>query len=268
MSTGDYGLPDELMAEKDEGVVILTLNRPEKLNATNAALHGALAMVWRRIAADTSARAVVLTGAGPAFCAGGDLEFLKVIQDDPVTRRAMMHEGEDIIREMVRFPLPVVAAVNGPAVGFGANLALMCDIVLIADTAYFADPHVAVGVVAADGGAAVWPLLIGLLRAKAYILTGDRVSAADAERLGLATRMVHASDVMTEALAVAHRLSAMPPQALQDTKRLLNLHLERAAVPGLAFGFAAEGDTFTTAEHKERVDRLIAGTKDRESGAR
>jgi len=252
-----YGLPPSLLAAKDGNVVRLTLNRPDAANAVDGELHEALADVWTRIAADDDVRAVILTGAGRAFCAGGDATLLRDIREDPHIRRASLAEGARIVREMVAFPLPVIAAVNGAAIGLGCSLAVLCDIVLLSDRARLADPHVAVGVVAADGGAAVWPVLTSMVRAKEYLFTGDRIAPEEAVSLGLATRVVPADDLLATATALAQRLADLPRQALQDTKRAINMHLERAITGILEFGFAAESTSFTSPEHHEIMRDLF-----------
>ena len=132
---------------------------------------------------------VILTGAGRAFSAGGDLDWITSFLDDPVARDESLREGAQIIEELLRFPLPVIAAVNGPAVGLGCSLAVLCDIVLISERAPTWPTRTSrVGLVAGDGGAAFWPLLTPILRSREYLYTGDRIPAATAVELGLATR--------------------------------------------------------------------------------
>ena len=186
--TVQYDLPAELLVEADGPVRTVTINRPDQLNAVNAALHQALADVWRQLSADRGARVVVLTGAGKTFCAGGDFDWLSSFLTDDGARDESLRQGAQIIEEMLRFPLPVIAAINGAAVGLGCSIALLCDIVLISERAHLADPHVPVGLVAGDGGAALWPLLTPLMRSREYLFTGDRIPAAKAVELGLATR--------------------------------------------------------------------------------
>jgi enoyl-CoA hydratase len=248
-----YRLPDELSVEADGPVRTVTLNRPAELNAINQPLHRALATVWAQLSADRSARVVVLTGAGRAFCAGGDLGWITSFLDDPVARDESLREGAQIIEEMLRFPLPVIAAVNGAAVGLGCSLAVLCDIVLISQTAHLADPHVTVGLVAGDGGAAFWPLLTPILRSREYLYTGDRIPAATAVELGLATRTVAPQDLRGEARDLAQRLAGQPAEALSGTKRVLNMHLSRALSGAMQAGFAAEAVTMRSAEHRERL---------------
>lgn len=182
----NYDVPDELSVSTDGPVRIVTINRETDLNSVNEKLHWALANVWRQLAADKDAKVVVLTGAGRAFSAGGDLGWITTFLDDPVARDESIREGAQIIEEMLRFPLPVIAAVNGPAVGLGCSVALLCDILLISEDAYLADPHVSVGLVAGDGGAALWPLLTPIMRSREFLYTGDRIDAGKAVELGLA----------------------------------------------------------------------------------
>lgn len=239
-----YDLPDEITVSGDANVRTITLNRPEHRNAANFALHEGLADIWRQVRADKEVHAVVLTGAGPAFCAGGDMDLLQRTAEDPAFRYDAMATARRIVTEMIGFPLPIVAAVNGPAVGLGCSLAVLCDIVLMAETSYLADPHVTIGVVAADGGTLYWPALTSLLRAKEYLFTGDRIPAEEAERIGLANRVVADDQLLAEAHRLAERLAEQPAQALRDTKRALNLHLSRTVNNALDFAFAAESETF------------------------
>lgn len=256
-----HALPDEITIECDGSVRIVTMNRPDKFNALNAGLHRGLVEVWRVLAHDRDARAVVLTGAGRAFCAGGDLDFVAAAHTDPEERRHIIREARALAHALIGFHLPVVAAVNGPAVGAGCNIAVLCDIVLIADDAWMSDPHVsAVGVVAGDGGPAAWPLMMSHLKAKEYLLTGDRIPAEQAVALGLANRVVPAADLMSEALTFARRLASMPAHAVQDTKAAINLHLRQAANLVMDYALAAESETFVGDDFRSSLDRFQART--------
>jgi enoyl-CoA hydratase len=229
---------------------ILTLNRPEARNAANPELHHRLANVWTEIANDREARVVVLTGRGKAFCGGGDLGLIEDMGKDFELRKAVLHEAKIIVKSMVDFPLPIVAAVNGAAVGLGCSLVTLSDIVLMSETAYLADPHVTVGLVAGDGGAVTFPLMTSLLKAKEYLLTGDRIPAAEAERVGLANRVVAPDDLMDEAIALAERLAAKPRRALEGTKRTLNQHLSQAMAGILDFAISTESESLDCPEHR------------------
>jgi len=246
-------LPEELTVEADGPVRTVVINRPDGLNAVNRPLHRALVDVWGQLAADREARAVILTGAGRAFCAGGDLSWITSFLDDPVARDESLREGAQIIEEMLRFPLPVVAAVNGPAVGLGCSVAILCDVVLMSETAHLADPHVAVGLVAGDGGAAFWPLLTPILRSREYLLTGERIPAARAVELGLASRTTTPEALLPEARRLAERLARLPPEAVQGTKRIVNMHLAQALSGAVPAGFVAEAVTMRSDEHRERL---------------
>jgi enoyl-CoA hydratase len=252
----NYELPDEMRIQAEGPVRTVTIDRPDELNAVNAGLHWALANVWRQIAADQDAKVVILTGAGRTFCAGGDFGWLMGNLEDPAAQNESLREGAQIIEEMVRFPLPVIAAVNGPAVGLGCSVAVLCDIVLMSTAAHLADPHIAVGLVAGDGGAAIWPLLTMMLRTKEYLYTGDRIGAETAVELGLATRTVEPDQLMLEARNLAERLARQPALALQSTKRVLNLHLGRALGEAVPAGFAAEAETMESSDYRRRITDL------------
>lgn len=241
--------------EEDGPVRIITLNRPDARNAFNDPLKLAFVDTLRTLARDQQARAIVLTGAGTAFSGGGDItNFANRAQFE--NRYCWMREARALTDEMLRCHLPVVAALNGPAVGLGCSVALMCDIVLIADTAFMADPHVSVGLVAADGGAVLWPLLMSYLKAKEYLLLGERIPAAKAVELGLANRVVPAADVYEEALALAHRLAALPWQSVQETKRSINLHLQEAALRVMPAATTAESESFNTDAIKKFTEQF------------
>ncbi|WP_330254923.1 enoyl-CoA hydratase/isomerase family protein [Nocardia sp. NBC_00565] len=248
-----YELPDELTVICDGPIRTVVINRPDQLNAVNPALHWALANVWRQLAADRDAEVVILTGAGRTFSAGGDLDWITSFLDDPVARDESIREGAQIIEEMLRFGLPVITAVNGPAVGLGCSIAVLSDIVLISETAYLADPHIAVGLVAGDGGAAFWPLLGPILRSREYLYTGDRIPAATAVELGLASRTVAPESLLAEARRLAERLAGQPAQALRGTKRVVNMYLSQALGGPMQAGFAAEVVTMQSAEHRDRL---------------
>ena len=256
---GGDAMTDVLTIESDGPVRTVVLNRPEQLNAVNQELHFALANVWRMLAADQDARVVIVTGAGSAFSAGGDLDWITSFLDDPAARDESLREGAQIIEEMLRFPLPVIAAVNGPAVGLGCSLAVLSDIVLMSETSYLADPHVAVGLVAGDGGAALWPLLTPIMRTREHLFTGDRIPAALAVEVGLASRTTKPDDLLAEAARLAARLAEQPAAALQGTKRVLNMHLSRALSGAVQAGFAEERTTMQSDEHRQR----LLGLRDR-----
>ncbi|MFF5140033.1 enoyl-CoA hydratase/isomerase family protein [Streptomyces sp. NPDC013157] len=239
-------------------VRLIELNRPDQLNSMSEELHSGLASLWDTLAGDPQARVVVLTGRGRAFSAGGNFDIMTRVQRDSAFRERNVDEARRIITGMVRCPLPVIAAVNGPAVGLGCTLALLSDLVVMADDAYIADPHVQVGLVAGDGGAFVLPLLVGLTRAKELLFLGDRVSAEDAVRLGIANRAVPKDRLRDEAMDLAGRLAALPVQALRETKRAVNRHLEQALDTVMEPALLAERESMRTPEHIAVVEKIIA----------
>jgi enoyl-CoA hydratase/carnithine racemase len=256
MST--YDLPPVLEVEIDGPIRIVRLNRPDALNATNHELHCALADLFPQIDADLEARAVVLTGAGRAFSAGGDFAYLDELTQDDELRRQTLVDGRRIVTGMVQCRVPLVAAVNGPAVGLGCSLVALSDIVFMAESAHLADPHVMVGLVAADGGPVTWPLLTSLQLAKEYALTGDRIPAKRAAEIGLANHVCPDDEVLEQAVACARRIAKLPKQAVEDTKRILNLHLDRAVLATLDFALTAEDRSFRSPELRANLDRMLA----------
>ncbi|MEV5834945.1 enoyl-CoA hydratase/isomerase family protein [Nocardia sp. NPDC052112] len=251
-----YDMPAEIDVRAEGPVRIITLNRPDALNAVNDPLHAGLARLWPRLSADSAARVAVLTGAGRAFSAGGDFTYLEELSRDRELRAKTIADGRDIVLGMARCRIPVIAAVNGPAVGLGCSLVALSDLVYIAETAYLADPHVQVGLVAADGGPLTWPLHTSLLLAKEYAITGARIPAARAREMGLANHIVE--DPVAEALACAQRILELPQQAVESTKRVLNLQLERAVLATLDYALAAEDLTFQSEDFRANIARLTA----------
>ncbi|HEY1741069.1 MAG TPA: enoyl-CoA hydratase/isomerase family protein [Acidimicrobiia bacterium] len=252
-----YDLSDVVRVEADGPVRIVRLNRPEQLNAVNADLHLAITQLFPQLSADRDARAAVITGEGRAFSAGGDFEFLDGMANDRDLRAAVIAEGRELVLNMLRCRVPVVAAVNGPAVGLGCSVVALSDVVYMAESAYLADPHVTVGLVAADGGPLTWPLHTSLLLAKEYAFTGDRISAARAEQIGLANHVCANDEVLPAAIAAAHKIAALPRQAVEATKRVLNLHAEHAVLATIDFAMAAETQSFDTPELRANVARFL-----------
>ena len=256
---------DSLRVAADGPVRVVTLNRPESLNAVDRELDEALAGVFAVVSDDPGARAVVVTGAGRAFCAGGDIAHIEAMRKDRAIRRASLDNGKRIVLSMVRCRVPVIAAVNGPAIGLGCSLVAFSDVVFMAASAYLADPHVTLGLVAGDGGPLAWPAHASLLACKELLLTGDRIPAERAAQLGLANHVVPDGQVLDRALAFAHRIAGLPPQAVQDTRRLLNLPLERQVLAGMDFAFAAEDCSFDTSELAGNLRRLLDRRQDKSS---
>lgn len=254
-----YDMPTEIQVEADGALRIITLNRPEELNAVNDDLHVGLARIWNRLSLDPAARVAVITGAGKAFSAGGDFNYIKELSEDVDLRTKTIIDGREIVMGMVRCRIPVIAAVNGPAVGLGCSVVALSDVVYMGEKAFLADPHVQLGLVAADGGPLVWPMQMSILAAKEYALTGARIPAQKAVELGLANHVV--ADPLAEAVAAARKILELPQKAVESTKRILNMQLERQVQITLDYATTAEELTFGTPELKANVARLLASSR-------
>ena len=215
-------------ARRERGVVLVTINRPEVLNATNDRLHWELTQVWLTLDADETARVAVVTGAGRAFSAGGDLDMVDANSRDPKRLARTVREASDLVYNMINTDKPIISAINGVAVGAGLVVALLADISIMADTARVTDGHTRLGVVAGDHAAIVWPLLCGMAKAKYYLLTCDFIDGREAERIGLVSLCVPADQLMAKAFDVADRLAQGSQQAIRWTKRALNNWLRLA----------------------------------------
>ncbi|MEK7715402.1 MAG: enoyl-CoA hydratase-related protein, partial [candidate division NC10 bacterium] len=181
----DYAGYQTLRFDRRGRILTVTIDRPEALNAVNAAMHEDLARVFRDVQDDPGSDVVVLTGAGRAFCAGGDVAWFQAMIDDPAAFRRLVPEAKKIVFDLLDLEKPIVCRLNGAAAGLGATLALLCDVIVAADTARIGDPHVRMGLVAGDGGAVIWPQLVGFAKAKELLMTGEMLTAQEAERLAL-----------------------------------------------------------------------------------
>jgi enoyl-CoA hydratase len=249
---------------RDGPVAVLIINRPERANALDHEITDALLAAVRQLNLDSEVRCLVLTGAGRSFSAGGDVETIKQMRADPAFRRRVLEAHGQLFWEMLRLRVPSVAAVQGPAVGAGCTLALMCDLVVMAEDASLSDPRVALGLLDGAGGMVLWPLLTSLSAAREHLLLGDRVFAAEAHRLGLANRVVPTATLMQEVLSLAARLATLPPAAVQQVRALLNEHVERAAV-SLERSSEAEIACFDSDEHGALVADLQLRLQAREA---
>lgn len=218
----DEAFPDLLFDQHQDGVLVITINRPHTLNATDEVLHRQLADVWREVSRDPAVRVAVITGAGRAFSAGGDLGMIEAATGDFTGVTMLMREARDLVQGLIDCEKPVVSAINGTAVGAGLVIGLLADISIIAEDARFTDGHLRLGVAAGDHAALLWPLLCGLAKAKYYLLTSEFIDGREAERIGLVSKCVPADRLMDEAVAVAARLADGPQMALRWTKRALN----------------------------------------------
>jgi len=238
---------------RDGKVLHATFNRPATLNAIDADLHHDLNRLFGDVAADADTNVLVVTGAGRAFSAGGDIEQMQKLIDRPELFAADMGAAKRLIYSMLECPKPVIAKVNGHAMGLGATLALFSDLIIAASHAKIGDPHVSVGYVAGDGGAAIWPQLIGYARAKQYLLTGDPLSAEEAARIGLINQAVPAGELDQVVDAFAQRLAKGASKAIQWTKLSINLGLRQVVDSVLDASMAYEALSNYTKDHAEAV---------------
>jgi enoyl-CoA hydratase len=240
---------------RPNGVLVVTINRPEVLNAANARLHWEFTQIWPVVDADPQTRVVVVTGAGKAFSAGGDLSLVEDMAGNPDALTRTMREASDLVYNMINLDKPVVSAINGVAVGAGLVVALMADVSIIAETARFTDGHTRLGVAAGDHAAILWPLLCGMAKAKYYLLTADFIDGREAERIGLVTMCLPPDQVMPRALDVADRLARGSQISIQWTKRALNNWLRQAG-PIFDQSLALEMLSFSYPDVREGVKAI------------
>ena len=253
---GEEGAYRTLHFERVGDVLRIAIAHPaSELNTVDDLLHGELARLFRELKREDAARAVLLIGRGRAFSAGGDFRWFPTL-DDLEKLEHLRRDGKQLIWDLLDVELPIVAALNGPAVGLGASLALLCDVIFMADTASIADPHVRVGIVAGDGGTAIWPLVLGPARAKQFLLTGDPVTAAEALAMGLVNRVVAPDALEAEALAFAARLAAGAPLAVRYTKQAVNKLVKDALNTAFDTATALEIVTFQSEDHREALAAL------------
>lgn len=240
----------------DRGVLLVRLARPERLNAINARLHTELSWLFRDIAEHSTCRAVVLTGEGKAFSAGGDISWFSEILPDELDR--LFVEARRIVVDMLEVPQPIITAINGPAVGLGATLSLLGDVIFMAKSAVVADTHVHAGIAAGDGGAAIWPWIVGMARAKEYLMTGKRITSEMAREVGLVNYVVDDDALLEEASGMARRLADGPQLAIRATKASLNKILRDTVNLNLDTSLALEKECFSSQEHRDLVAAFLA----------
>ena len=248
-----YDRYEALRIERRGSALWVTLNNPP-LNGLTPQMHGELARIFRDVSFDPDTRVVVLTGTGDrGFCAGGDINRMREGLDDQARWVQSMQEAREIILNALECERPVIGRINGHAIGFGASLALCCDITVMAEAAKIGDTHVKVGLSAGDGGALLWPHLVGLMRARRYLLTGDLLTGRQAADIGLVTEAVSAETLDQAVDTWVDRLGNGPTQALLQTKRSLNMALRRDAQVFMDAQLGLETLTHLTQDHREAV---------------
>lgn len=238
---------------RDGRVLTIALNRPEQRNAVNGRLHLELSSVFEDAQRDTESDIVVLTGNGSAFCAGGDIDWMQESIDNPEEFERTAREGKDIVFSQLDLEKPLICKLNGHATGLGASLALLCDVILCAEEAKIGDPHVSVGLVAGDGGAFIWPQIVGYAKAKKHLLTGELLTATEAERIGLVTEVMPRAELDAAVDALARKLAAGATRAIRWSKIATNLPLKALFHAHFDAGIAYECLSNRTADHAEAV---------------
>ncbi|WP_298752844.1 enoyl-CoA hydratase/isomerase family protein [uncultured Serinicoccus sp.] len=248
-----------VLLESRDGVSWVTLNRPERLNAIDLDTHLLLNTTLQQADVDPDTRVIVLTGAGRGFCAGGDVKGMEGKSSFGTSSMQVHSPGRHLINTMVSLEKPVIAMVNGVAVGLGATIALMADVVIMAEEAKIGDRHVNVGLVAGDGGAVIWPLLIGLSRAKEMLMTGRMLTGPEAASIGLISRAVPQERLQHEVTELAEELAGLPPYAVRATKLSVNRLLSAVQGTALDVSLAYEHLSMKTADHQEAISAWREG---------
>ena len=259
-----YDRYEFIKVENNEGIATVTLNRPELLNAINPEVHAELEYLFVDIARDESIKVVILTGAGKAFSAGGDIKRM-------AERAGTQHGFEYALRvpektrriynSLLEVEQPIIAAINGDAIGLGANIALFCDMTIISETAKMGDTHVRVGLVAGDGGAVIWPLILGPQKAKEFLMRGLLVKGAEAARIGLVNHAVPAEEVMVKAMEIAKELAGLPKWAVRWTKMSMNKAIKRDLNMTLDTSIAYESLSMQTYDYAEAAKSFVEKRK-------
>jgi enoyl-CoA hydratase len=256
-----------LAVTRDGSVVTVTLNRPEVRNCIDAGLHAELGRIFTDLDMDDECDVVILTGSGGYFCAGGDLRWVLSLHGDPVKSSAGIRTDRRIQNSLLDLEKPIIAKVRGPAIGLGSSLALFCDFVYATPDAMFADPHVSVGLVAGDGGAVIWPQLIGYARARRYLLTGDPIRGSEAAEIGLITAAMADEDLDSYVDSLAARLASGAKHAIKWTKASINAGLKVTANAIIDRAAAFENLTQMTDDNRIGLEAFLAKDKPKFSGS-
>ncbi|MDE0950831.1 MAG: enoyl-CoA hydratase/isomerase family protein [Halioglobus sp.] len=263
MDYTSYADNNHLLVRIENRVAVVTLNRAEVHNAVNHAVHVGLESIFRDLARDPDVGAIVITGAGKSFCAGGDLKGYGNEDERPIDQ---LRGTRYLVQEMIGCEAPIIAAVNGTAAGLGATIALLSDVIYMADTARIGDTHVKMGLVAGDGGAVIWPLLIGPHRAKELLMSGKLVSGTEAARMGLINHCVPAESLIDEAVAFATELAHGPIAAIRWTKMAINQGIQHSINTTLNFSVAAEHLSAHTEDMREAATAFAEKRKPKFTG--
>lgn len=252
---------EHLRLERRGRVLTVVMNRPEVKNAANVRMHNELSRVFADAQRDEGSDIVVLTGAGDAFSSGGDIRAMADKIADRTLWNDTVNEARALFYSILDLEKPLIARVNGAATGLGATLAVYADIAIATESAVIGDPHVKVGLVAGDGGALMWPMLIGFQKAKELLLLGDTIGAPEAARLGLITHAVPDAELDARIDDLTGRLLKLPPFALRGTKKAINHTLKSLALATFEYGVSLETQSQLTRDHAEAVAAFVEKRK-------
>ncbi len=250
MNFSDY---KTLKFERRGRILYVTFNQPEKLNSFAGESHTELSWLFYDLVEDKESDIIVLSGAGRAFSAGGDIEYMQWLHDNPKEFYRCVREAKRIVNGMLECDKPIICKVNGDAIGLGATVAVFCDMIFAADTARFGDPHNNVGLTTGDGGQLIWPFLMGYARAKHYLLTGEKFSAKEAENMGMINKAMPATELDDYVDAYADKLAALPVQSLRWSKSTINVPLRQMAASMMDVGMAYENVAAAGRDHVEAI---------------
>lgn len=263
----DYQSYQDLSISVSAKVATVTINRPQSRNAINQRLIRELRTIWDDLADDHAVNAVVLTGAGDYFSVGGDVKAMSERPGGDVLEEGEVHDpmvSRRIVNRMLELDKPIVAAVNGDCIGLAATIALLCDIAVMSESARIGDTHVSrVGLVAGDGGTVIWPLLVGVNKAKEFLMRGTLLKGPEAERLGLINHCVPATEVLDRAHEIAQELADGPVWATRWTKLSINQIIKDRVNRLMEASMALEQVTFALADHKEATQAFKEKRKPR-----
>lgn len=255
--THDLPQLDTIKLQRDGRLLTIAFNRPDALNAFDQTMHDEFPAALAFARDDQMSDVVLLTGQGKAFSAGGDFAHIQNNADNPECFDHEIEMARQIVETLIDIEKPVVCRMNGHAVGLGATVALLCDIIYASDKAKIGDPHVNIGLVAGDGGAIAWPQRIGLTRAKEYLLTGDLVTADKAVEIGLINQAFDPAGLDGAIAELCNKLLAKPQFALRKTKALTNIELKRLSAALLLPGMKWESESVRDGDHREAITAMI-----------
>lgn len=258
----DYTKFKSFLVEVTNGIATVTMNKPEAMNGVggNGINHREAEDIWQVLAVDPEVKVIVLTGAGKAFSAGGDINTLIDVHGSEEGWKNctdITRDAKRLVGNILDVPQPIIAAVNGHAMGIGITLALLSDISVVSETAKVGDTHVRVGLVAGDGGTITWPLLLGINRAKDFLMRGLIIDGKEAERIGLVNYAVPGDQVMNRALEIAEELRDLPPLAVKWTKAMINQVLREQFVRNMDGVIAYEAMTMNSRDHLEAARSFV-----------